>query len=230
MSFVRDSQFGVPSLGAHGSNFQIDTLGTTPSTVALATTRAAGSTIIVGAWYNPVDSPSAPTDNKGNTYTQFLTISGYAGGLYAPMTAAFFSATNALGGLGHTTSIGKNTPTKEISQVTFEVQGAKTIQSTSIVNPAAAGAGVAASSGNVTTTGPALLISMWGGDGSASVTDQSAVPSAGWQMIEYLFLGLTSYIQVACATRYVQAAGTYSLTWTPVANQGAIIALIAMQA
>lgn len=124
----------------------------------------------------------------------------------------------------------KVTTTAESTLMLVEVTGASVIQDTSIVARQRQGAGVAYSSASVTTTGPALLVSIWGGDGDTNFTDQSATPEAGFEVIESLFLGQTAYIQAACAVKRVNAAGTYTCAWTPTQNQGGIVALAAIQA
>jgi len=83
-------------------------------------------------------------------------------------------------------------------------------------------------SASVTVSGPALLISVWGGDGDASTSDQSAAPDGAWTMIGSAFIGNMAYIQCAVAVRQVSAAGTYTCGWTPTLNQGAIIGVVAI--
>jgi hypothetical protein len=80
----------------------------------------------------------------------------------------------------------------------------------------------------VTTTGPALLIAVWGGD--AWELRHTATPGDGFQLIEsYLALGPTSGVQIAIAAKQVTAPGTYSMTWTATPDQGAACYLIAVQ-
>ena len=95
---------------------------------------------------------------------------------------------------------------------------------------AGAGAGVPYTSAAVTTTGSALLIAAWGGDGGVGTVNQTATPGSGWTLIESLFLGSTAYIQAAVAVKAVSAAGTYTCDWTPAEDQGAILFLAAVQA
>lgn len=216
-----------PALGGHNGNWQIDGSGSSPQTTTL-NTRPSGSSLIVCVLGDNT-TQQTPTDNKSNTFT-LLKQSGYSGGLWAPYDMRVYGKANAAGGSNHTVSVVKSSaPTAEATLIVIEGTGA-VIQDSSIVARAAAGAGVAATSGTVTTTGPALLVSFWGGDGGVGTLDQTATPSAGWTTTDSLFLGGTAYIQAAAAVRQVSAAGTYSVDWTPVANQGAILFIAAIQA
>jgi hypothetical protein len=216
----------IPSLGAHGGDWDIQWSGTSPQTVTI-TTQATGSSLIVFAFSDP-GIYDTPTDNKSNTFS-LLESSGYHGGLWAPFTMEVYGKAGAAGGSGHAVSITKSSPSEESTLIVIEAKGGNTIRDTSIVTRAGAGAGVAYTSGDVTTTGKALLVAAWGGDGGVGLTDQTATPGAGWQTVEALFLGGTAYIQAAVAVRHVSAAGTYSCDWTPVENQGAILFLAAVE-
>lgn len=216
----------APELGGHGSDFDIQGSGTSPQTVTI-NTQTAGSSLIVVTLSDP-GIYGTPTDNKGNTLT-LLESSGYHGGLWAPFGMEVYGKASAAGGSSHAVSITKSTATEESTLIVIEGVGAS-IPDTSIVTRAGAGAGVAYTSASVTTTGPALLVSACGGDGGVDTTDQTATPEAGWTTIESLFLGLTAYIQCAVAVKRVSAAGTYTCSWTPVENQGAILFLAAVQA
>ncbi len=83
-------------------------------------------------------------------------------------------------------------------------------------------------SGNVTTTGPAMLVAFWWGDGG--IREMTAVPNNGFVVIEsFLHLPGSSGVQAAVAVRQVDTAGTYSVTWTGQPDQGAILWLLAFQ-
>lgn len=218
---------GVPALGGHNGDWQLDGSGTSPQTTTL-TTQTSGSSLIVCVLGDST-SQQTPTDNKSNTFT-LLRQSGYSGGQWAPYDMRVYGKANAAGGSSHTVSVVKSfAPTAEATLIVIEGTGT-VIQDSSIVARAAAGAGMAATSGTVTTTGPALLVSFWSGDGGLGTTDQTATPSAGWTTTDSLFLGSTAYIQAAAAVRQVSSAGTYSVDWTPAANQGAILFIAAIQA
>jgi hypothetical protein len=214
-------------VGGHGNDFDLEGAGTSPQTVTIDT-QPSGSTILAVTFTDP-GIYGAPTDNKGNTYTLVQAQSGYYGGRWAPYGLEVYAKTDAAGGTGHAVSITKSTPTAESTLIVVEATGT-TIQSSSIVTRDGAGAGVAYASGSVTTTGPALLVAVWGGDGGVGTADQTATPGAGWTVIDSLFLGFTAYIQAAVAVKLVEDAGTYTCDWTPVENQGAILFLAAIQA
>lgn len=214
-----------PQLGVHGSDFDIENSGTSPQTVT-RNTAASGSSILA-ILFGEFTNCGAPSDNKGNTYT-LLENSEYFD-LWAGFGLELYGKANAAGGSSHALSMAKVTTTAESTLMLVEVTGASVIQDTSIVARQRQGAGVPYSSASVTTTGPALLVSIWGGDGDTNFTNQSATPEAGFEVIESLFLGQTAYIQAACAVKRVNAAGTYSCAWTPTQNQGGIVALAAIQ-
>jgi hypothetical protein len=214
-------------IGDHAGDWDLQGSGTTPQSVSI-TSRVSGSSIIcvtLGEFTNY----TPPTDNKGNTL-DLLQNSGYAGGLWPGFGMEVYGKASMVGGSSHATQITKNTGTDESTLIVVEVTGTSNITSTSIVAVSAGGAGVPYSSSTVNTTGPALLVSAWGGDGDTSLTDQTCNPEIGWTMIESLFLGGTAYIQAAVAVRQVMTAGSYSVDWTPVQNQGGIVFLAALQA
>lgn len=214
------------ALGDHGGDWDIQGSGTSPQTVTIDT-QASGSSLIVVTLTDP-GIYGTPTDNYSNTFT-LLESSGYHGGLWSPFGVEVYGKASAAGGSGHAVSISKSSATEESTLIVIEGLGA-TIQDTSIVTRAGAGAGVAYTSASVTTTGPALLVAAWGGDGSQLLTDQTVAPEAGWTLVESLFLGATAYIQAAVAVKAVSGAGTYTVDWTPVQDQGAILFLAAIQA
>jgi hypothetical protein len=97
------------------------------------------------------------------------------------------------------------------------------------VNRAAAGAGVPYSSAAVVTTGPALLVSFWSGDGASG--DHDANPDANWTKFGAVNRPGASYIQGAAAYRQVNERGTFWCNWTtPISSEGGIIFLGALQA
>lgn len=219
---------GIPSLGSHDSQFDLDGSGTSPSTANL-NTQASGSALVVAAFGNLTDI-AVPADSKGNTIPQVET-SGYYGGQWAPYGLNLHALADVDGGSGHNVSLTKtSSPAAESTIIAVEILNGRVVKDTSIVNRQGAGAGVPYTSGSVTTDGPAILIAVWGGDGGLGLTSQEANPEAGFTTIESLFLPATAYIQAAVAWKYVEAAGTYTCDWTPVENQGAILALVAIQA
>jgi hypothetical protein len=214
--------------GAHGSDFQLHHRGTSPSTVALGTTARSGSSLVV-CQFGDLTKIHAPTDNKGNEFTLLLS-SGYHAGAWKPFGMRMYAKTAAAGGPAHVVSMAKDTATDESTLVAIEVKGGATIRDKSVVARAAAGAGMPSASGSIVTTGPALLLALWGGDGDVDLTDQRATPEKGWTVIESRFLGRTAYIQAALAWKRVDTAGPQACTWLPAQRQGAILAMVAIQA
>jgi hypothetical protein len=224
---LHNYQASGPQLGVHGSDYDLDGAGTSPSSVTF-NTQASGSSLIVPT-LGQFTNYNAPTDNKGNTFS-LLQTSGYPGGAFPGFGMELYGVANAAGGSSHTVQFVKViSAVDETTLIAIEVKG-RTIQQSNIVTRAAAGAGVALTSSGITTTGPALLVSIWAGDGNFDLADQTCNVEAGWTMVESLFLGNTAYVQAAAAVKSVSGAGTYTCAWTPVLNQGAIIAMVAVQA
>jgi hypothetical protein len=225
---VCDQPIDILSLGQTGLDCDIDGAGTSPATVSLGTTQASGSTIVVCAGTNR-DETGAPTDNKGNTYSA-LQGSNYYGNQWQPMGIDIWADAQAVGGAGHAISVAKPTyAAGESTIIAVEVQNAGAIQASSIVARQTTGPGGQHVSASVTTTGPAMLISFWGGDGGADQIPLYATPEAGWTKVQEVALDEIFHVQMACAVKYVSGAGTYTCTWTANSNQGGIIALVAVQ-
>jgi len=219
-----------PSLGAHSADFQIQDSGVSPASVTLST-QASGSTML-GFLMCAFSEIGPVADNKGNGAYTLVDSSGYAGGLWPDYGLEVYAKTGAVGGSSHTLSATKSVhSTYESTLIGVEIKGAGTIQDHSIVARAAAGAGVATTSGNVTATGPARLVACWTGDGGTSLPSQAVTLPSGWSFVESLFLAGTSYIQACVAVAdAVVPAGTYSMSFTPVSNQGGVVSLLALQA
>jgi hypothetical protein len=215
----------LPSLGDHGGDWDIEGSGTSPQVVTI-NTQTSGSSLVV-VTFARLANYGTPTDNKGNTLT-LLESSGYHGGAYPDYGMEVYGVANAAGGSSHAVTLTKTTANEESTLIVVEGKGT-TIQDTSIVTRAGAGAGVAYTSASVTTTGPALLIAAWGGDGNSGTNDQTATPENGWTLVESLYIGQTAYIQAGVAVKAVSGAGTYTCDWTPVENQGAILFMAAVQ-
>lgn len=218
---------GGPSVGAHGSDFDIQDSGTSPTTVTL-TTQAAGSSIVALLGGFLTGQFGTPTYN-GTSMGSAIRSSVYFADKYSGYGNQIHALANISGGSGHVVSSTKSTAANESTLIAVEVKGGVTIQASSIVARDAPGAGVAYTSNSVTTTGPALLVAFWGGDGDTTTNPQTANVENGWTMVESLFVTATAYVQAAAAVKQV-GAGTHTVSWTPVANQGAILALVAVQA
>jgi hypothetical protein len=215
-------------VGDSGKDFQLDGVGTSPSNITL-NTSASGSIMLAFA-AGEFAKMDPPTYNGGSAMT-LLETSGYgvpAGSLWAGFGFEVYGDAIS-GGTGHVLSMVKPvSPAQESTLIGVEIRGGGSIVDTSITTRAAPGANTPITSDSVTTTGPAILVALWSGDGGVGTTDQTATPGDGWTLVEYEFLGSTAYIQAAVAIKFVDA-GTHTSTWTAVANQGAILGLVAVQ-
>lgn len=220
-----------PSLGAHNSRADRDAQAGNPdpSTVTL-TGKTAGSTIVVVSM-GEFARMSTPTDTSSTSFTQRGTNQAYAGGLWPGFGPRVHANTGVSGSGSYTVSVDKDNafPLEEISIAVLEVIGGVSIvQSQGSV--AAGGAGVGYSSPSITTTGPAVIFAIWSGDADTATNPKDvAVSGTGWSLLESSFQSSVPYVQFAVAVRVVTAAGTYSCTWTPTANQGAAMQMVAVQ-
>lgn len=215
------------TLGAHAGDWDEDGSGTSPTSVTI-NTQVSGSSFAIITFTDP-GIYTTPTENKGNSAkTVLYESSGYFAARWAPYGMEYYGIANGAGGSSHTFQFTKTDTVRESTLIVVEAVGGPVIEDTSIINVDGAGAGVPYSSGTVTTSGPALLVATWGGDAGVG-PDQTVNVEAGWEMVESDFRTGVAYIQAAVAVKYVPAAGTYSVQWTPVTNQGAILALSAHQ-
>ena len=78
-------------------------------------------------------------------------------------------------------------------------------------------------SGSVTTTGAAILVAIWCGDG---LENRIVTPDNGFAVVHGV-LQNGPLVQMAGAAKTVTAAGTYNVSWT--STEGAQLWLIAIQ-
>ena len=213
-------------IGDHDGDWDIDGSGASPAAITLNTQAAGGSVVAMCA--GEFATFNAPTYNA-LAMSQIHT-SGYAGGLWPGYGLEIHERLRIAGGAGHALQFTKTDAVRESSLIGVEIINGAWRSDESIVARAAPGAGLPVTSDPVTVTGPALLVAFWSGDGGVGTTNQTATPEAGWTLVESLFLGNTAYIQSACAVRAVTEPGDYTVAWTPVVNQGAILSLVAYQA
>ena len=212
-----------PTLGAHTLLFHENQVGTSPAGTSPITTQTSGSSFLVfSAGY--VSNSNAPTDNKSNTWTLLgspIVYAGYGGAF----DVKAYVALSGTGGTGHTVSIVKNGYVEgEITVPFIEIHNVDIVQDVATDYPT----GPQLTSGNVTTTGPALLLALWWGDGDGLT--HTAVPDNGFTVIEQLLdLPPLSAVQCVVAYKQVNAAGTYNVTWTQAPDPGAPLWLIAFQ-
>lgn len=235
---------GEVALGAHTLLVQADSKGTSLAITQPVDTQADGSSLLVliGGYTSNAD---APTDRYANRWRQLghsVAYRGYQG----RFDAKAYVAVAAKGGAGHVVSIVKDNPAEgEITVPFVEIRHAGVLQdvaqnypvpsvldkATRVVHKIVRAGGtssVTLTSGEVTTTAPATLVAIWWGD--APVYQMTAVPNNGFKVIDSLLkLPPESAVQCAVATRQVEKAGTYDVSWTGAPQQGAILWLFAFQ-
>lgn len=224
MKFLR---WGLPSpaLGEHTLLTRDENFGSNPVTSAPINTQPSSSSIIAWSmgWQN---NAGAPSDNKGNAYTLLSGPNTYSSG--GPFSTQMYAKTGANGGSGHMLSFpeaGAGNTDGEITCPIVEVRYGTRVEDFSYLYHTGSGTMVATA---VDTTGPAVLLALWGGDAFGLTHD--ATPSAGWTVIEsYLDLGPTSGVQVALAYKIVSAPGNYGVTWTSGSDTGAALYMVAVQ-
>jgi hypothetical protein len=240
-------QMPVPLLGAHTLLVQTEGAGKTPAVTTPLATQPSGSALLVfnGGY---TSNAEGPTDSYANTWSK-LGRSAVFGGYGGRFNVKAYLALPARGGSDHTISIAKHgNESGEISVPVIEIRNAGVLQdmAQNYPSPSFAGKyydklaralgrsahsptdGPTLTSGDVTTTGPALLIAVWWGD--ATVYHMTAVPDNGFTVIDsFLDLPPNSGVQCAVAYRQVASAGVYHVSWTGTPAQGAILWLFAFQ-
>ncbi|MEO6925803.1 MAG: hypothetical protein ABI129_03960 [Rhodanobacter sp.] len=238
-----------PMLGAHTLLAQPDWRGSSPVVTQPVATEQNGSALLVlnGGF---VSNDAMPIDNYARRWRQVGTAAVYDGYEGRFDVKAYVSAAGQ-GGAGHTVRIDKKgEPDREITVPFIEIRHAGVLQdfaqnypkpdlASRIVSKASRTwrrlvsveptSSFKMTSGEVATTGPAVLIAVWWGDGN--VRHMSAVPDDGFKVIDsFLQLPPESGVQCAVAYRQVGHAGTYHVTWTGSPRQRAILWLFAFQA
>lgn len=229
--------------GPSASGSQTDGTATlvamTSTDVALTMTTQAANSVIVACVMRDQWSKdsSAPTDNKGNTYTIQGTSHAYLG--FATAASAVFAVAGAAGGSGHTLSLtwpssSSNVTGAEQSILVVEVPTRRSnpiVQAASFVERLTA---ASVTSASVTTTGPAVLVAFWLGTGGV-VTVGTAHPGAPQSPLTSIPNADTAvaihnngYIQAKAAWAYQAEPGTYTATWTGT-SEGAQLYLVAIQ-
>ena len=218
----------TPRLGAHTLPFDIygdGTSGAPLSTPAMAT-QAQGSLMLVSVGRGNFDgfTGGRPTDNKGNLYARVGQRHPYT--LWPDSGTALYASEQMAGGPGHMVST-RRTDLDEVTMAAVEVIGGSSVIDAQW-NEVLLDSGLPVTSLPVTTTGPAMLIAFWWGDGGVGFN--SAIPNKGFQVIDAV-IGTDSIAVVQCtvAAKRVNKAGTYDVTWMPTPAQGAQLWLVAVQ-
>ncbi len=211
-------------LGAHTLLGQEDGNSTSPAlTLPISTSASASYLLSFSAGYT--GNNNLPTDNKGNVWQTLgapVIYEGYGGAF----NVKAFAVANALGGAGHRVSIVKNAnQSGELTLPFIEIKNALLQQVAQNYAPF----GTNLTSASVTTTGPAVLLAVWWGDGGGLV--HTAVPNNGFNIIEnFVNLPPGSAVQCVVAAKTVSAAGTFNVSWATTPAQGAPLWLFAFQA
>ena len=194
-----------PALGGHDLQYYpVSTYAGTTITTDAIVTQAAGSSLVV-CLSRASSLSSAPTDNKGNTLTQLGSKDPYNG--WPAWGTSLWADAVIAGGSGHTVSADM-VSNDEITVFAVEIMNGGTISDYDHTQVDTESPLVG---GSVTTTGPAVLISFWWGNGG--VESHTATPNNGFTVIESLLLS-GSVIQGAVAVRVVSRSGTYGVSWT----------------
>lgn len=201
-----------------------------------------GSVILVsvGQGNDSGSGGTAPTDNKGNTYTQQIR-STFAG--FPQSSAVTWAKIGAIGGSGHTFSVpwsaGLDGGGDEKTIAVVEVVGGTRIQDHSSIEATPNGSNVCTSA-SVTTTGPAVLVCFcWPNGGTSSDgTLHVAVPGSGFSILPLasglMEIGNTAgEVDMLTIARTVSGPGTFTASITTgVVNgtpEGAVMHLFAIQ-
>jgi hypothetical protein len=185
-----------------------------------------GVVLVSQATYFPFSGNTfpAPVDNRGSIYSTLVPDAPYAG--YPSVGNVVFSAVLSNNNGNMTISIKKiSVPSGEITVNAIHIpNGTKVIAAQRTLG--AAGSGLQRS-GSVTTSGPAVLVAWWWGEGSTGTT-HVATPGNGFQIVQALTADLP-IAQCTVAVRTVNAAGTYQATWISGAQESAMLALVAVE-
>jgi hypothetical protein len=224
---VKRLRLGAHSLPHYDSSFGVPDF---PLSTPPMNTRVRGSTMLLGVgrgYFPAFAQDGSPTDNFGNSYTQIGESHRY--GLWRDSGTALYACQEMTGGTEQVISTSR-TFLDEVTMSAIEVIGGMAIVDTQW-NEVLLDSQRPISSLPVTTTGPAMLIAYWWGDGIAGPFTNSATPNNGFQLID-VFAGSTNtaYVQCCVAAKRVSKAGTYDVTWTSTPPQGAQLWLVAIQA
>lgn len=211
----------APALGAHLLAYKAEGTSTGPVNVPPLNTQTGGSTIVVCVGRGVITDHVPPTDNKGNTYVQLGTARSYT--RFPLSGTACYAATNATGGSGHVVSVA-NSPIHITSETTITIVE---IRNGSVVQDVKWNEDLTPPNTSlpVTTTAPAMLLSVWWGDGDVAMQSVTT-PSGGFTLIDQL-LPPGLIVQASVAVRAVTTPGAYTATWNSL--EGAQLWQIAIQ-
>jgi len=224
-----------PTVGASGVVF-LNASDNRANLDSAALNIAAGSIVLACVAKGISAGVVAPTDNAGNSYTQ-RGSKNYA--VWSSSGTILYAATGVTGGssvvLRESMAADNN---DEATMSVIEVRGGSTLTVATPTEVAdnSPGATSPVSSPSLTTSGPAVLVSWWFGNGGGAQQTLSAgngftkVHDVDFNDVSAAGTTSSSRIQVGCATRIVTGAGTYSCSWTAsTPDQGAILYLAAIE-
>ena len=184
---------------------------------------SSGSILLTAVAMGALSNMHAPSDNYGNPFRELLPAHNYVN--WQGSGQQLFAATGIKGGKGTIVTETMPDVNDEVTLSVLEIRGAHRIAAVSVSETPTKGPVTSAS---VTTQGPAILVAWWWGDGG--IAQSSATTSAGWTRVHSLSKAQadTGLVQTELATRAVDAAGTYSITWSTTPDQGAVVYLLAI--
>jgi hypothetical protein len=212
-----------PTLGAHALAFYPFPTSSNELSIPAITTQATGSTVLawVGRGSLSAFTPATiPTDNKSNNFALIGSVHDYSPN-FPQSGSALYVSPSVLGGSGYVVTA-PMPAADEITLAVVEVTNGGLIQDAQfnkVLTPPQ-------TSLNVTTTGPATLVSFWTGDSGAPFV--TAQPNNGFVTIDSE-LQADYEVEAVVATKDVAVAGTYNVTWTATPTQIAYIWLVAVQ-
>jgi len=189
-----------------------------------AFTTVTGSTLLAVVGMGALANVHPPRDNRGNTFRELLPPHNYVN--WWGSGQQLYAATQIRGGTGHVVTETMPEANDEVTLSVIEIRGARRISAVSVAEQASYGP---VRSATVKTTGPAILVAWWWGDGA--IVQTSATTSAGWSRVHSLGRAQaeTGVLQTELAAKAVSAAGSYSITWRSDPDQGAVVYLVAVE-
>lgn len=213
---------GAPELASHALAFNVFGQPSPDPLRTSARVVEAGSWVLVMVAKGTAADIMAPSDSLGQVYPQHGATRTYVN--WPSSGNALFVLPDLAASPSY--QVQESMAADVFDECTLsmlEVRGATAVIDLAVAETPSVGP---VTSGQVTTTGPALLVAYWWGD--SVVAEQTATPSAGFTVVHSLLVA-QPIVQVAVAVKQVAAAGTYDVTWSATPNQGAITWLVALQ-
>lgn len=227
------SQPAAPTVLDSALTAQKETEGTANYTATTASSSGSGATLLSWVGVRTALFSGPPTGNNGNSHTQQFS-QAYGNGFTDYSLRGYYSYAVS-GGSAHAVTGSKSSSTAEEATIALLSLSGGAIVSSSVVQRVANGAGATHTSGTVTTTGPALLVAVASGDGNVNATapTQTWPTGEGWTVRQSVAFGSGDapwgHIPLYVATREVASAGDYTVGVQMTINEGATIALYAVQ-